>query len=78
MIDDPIVAEVRAARDRHAAKFNYDLDAIYGDLKERERTSGRSYVRYPPRRCSSRPDGAGIPDTGPSRHVESARAAGQT
>ena len=49
MTDDPIVAEVRKARDEHAAKFNYDLDAIYRDLKEKERMSGRKYVRYQPR-----------------------------
>ena len=49
MNDDPIVAEVRRIRDEHAAQFNYDLDAIYQDLKERERTSGRKYVRYEPR-----------------------------
>jgi hypothetical protein len=52
MIDAPIVAEVRAIRDRHAGHFNYDLDAIYRDLKKREKASGRSYARYPPRRCS--------------------------
>lgn len=44
MTDDPIVAEVRRVRDEHAAKFNYDLDAIYQDMKERERASGRKYV----------------------------------
>lgn len=49
MIDDPIVAEVRRVRQEHAAKFNYDLEAIYRDLKEKEKTSGRKYVRYPPR-----------------------------
>jgi hypothetical protein len=49
MIDDPIVTEVRKVRDRHAAKFNYDLDAIYRDLKQKEKLSGRSYVRFPPR-----------------------------
>ena len=49
MIVAPIVAEVRKARDEHAAKFNYDLDAIFRDLKEKERTSGRKYVRYQPR-----------------------------
>lgn len=49
MINDPIVAEVRKVRDRHAAQFHYDLDAIYCDLKEKERTSGRTYVRYLPR-----------------------------
>ena len=49
MTDDPIVAGVRRVCDEHAAQFNYDLDAIYQDLKERERTSGRKYVRYQPR-----------------------------
>ena len=49
MNDDPIVAEVRRVREEHAAQFNYDLDAIYQDMKERERTSGRKYVRYQPR-----------------------------
>lgn len=55
MIDDPIVAAVRKVRDRRAAKFNYDLDAIYRDLKEQERASGRTYVRYPPRLCEPQP-----------------------
>ncbi len=36
---DPIVEEVRRARDAYAARFNYDLRAIYRDLKERERQS---------------------------------------
>jgi hypothetical protein len=49
MLNDPIVAEVRKVREAHAAKFNYDLDAIYRDLKSKERTSGRKYVRFPPR-----------------------------
>ena len=30
---DPIVEEVRRARDAYAKQFNYDLDAIYRDLK---------------------------------------------
>jgi hypothetical protein len=49
MWTDPIVAEVRQARAEHAAKFHYDLEAICRDLKEKERNSGRTYVRYPPR-----------------------------
>jgi len=44
--EDHIVAEVRAIRDAHAARFHYDLQAIYEDIKERERTSGRTYVRF--------------------------------
>lgn len=49
MIDDPIVAEVRKVRDEHAAKFNYDLDAIFRDIKEKEKSIGRRCVRYQPR-----------------------------
>ena len=46
--DDPIVAEVRRHRREHAAKFNYDIGAIFDDIEERERTSGRVYVRLNP------------------------------
>jgi hypothetical protein len=41
---DPIVDEVRRIRDAHAARFNYDLKAIYQDLKEQEKRSGRVFV----------------------------------
>ena len=37
---DPIVEEVRKVREAHAAKFNYDLRAIYQDLKDRAKQSG--------------------------------------
>ena len=53
MWEDPIVAEVRKIREVHAAKFNYDLLAIYRDLKEQEKRSGRTFFSYPPRRCKS-------------------------
>lgn len=53
MWEDPIVEEVRKARDAHAAKFNYDLQAIYRDLKEQEKQSGRTFVSYPPKRITS-------------------------
>jgi hypothetical protein len=43
-MNDPIVDEVRAARDAHAARFNYDLDAIFRDIKEQEKGSGRKFV----------------------------------
>jgi hypothetical protein len=52
-MNDPIVDEVRRIRDAHAARFNYDLDAIYNDIKERERKSERTFV--PP------PSGAAMP-----------------
>ena len=36
MLNDEIVDEVRAIREAHAAKFAYDLRAIYADLKKSE------------------------------------------
>ncbi len=47
---DPIVAEVRAARDKHAAQFAYDVDAIFKDIKAAQTTSGRKYVCRSPKR----------------------------
>lgn len=46
-MNDPIVEEVRRIRDAHAARFNYDLDAIFADIKEQERKSGRVFVSIP-------------------------------
>jgi hypothetical protein len=43
---DPIVDEVRRARDAYAARFNYDLRAIFRDLKEQEKRSGRKLASY--------------------------------
>ena len=50
MWKDPIVEEVRKVRRRHAAKFNYDLDAICRDLNEQARKSGRRVVSLSPKR----------------------------
>ena len=36
MIEDPVVQEVRRIRQEHAAKFDYDLKAIFADLKRTE------------------------------------------
>jgi hypothetical protein len=44
MWTDEIVQEVRKEREAHAARFNYDLEAIWRDLKEQERQSGRKVV----------------------------------
>ena len=43
---DPIVDEVRRARDAYAARFDYDLRAIYSDLKAQEKRSGHKVVSY--------------------------------
>ncbi len=47
---DPIVEEIRRIRYEHAKKFGFDLDAIFEDLKDKERKSGRKTVILPPRR----------------------------
>lgn len=44
---DPIVAEVRAVRDKHASQFGYDLKKIFRDIKTKQEASGRNYVKYP-------------------------------
>jgi hypothetical protein len=36
MLDDPIVEEVRKARQEYAAKFDYDLRSIFLDIKRQE------------------------------------------
>lgn len=46
---DIIVDEIRRVRQEHAAKFNFDLDAIFDDLKEKERQSERQIVSRAPR-----------------------------
>ncbi len=46
---DPIIAEVRAVRDRHASKFGYDLSRIFRDIKARQEASGQEFVKYPSR-----------------------------
>lgn len=45
---DPIVEEVRKARDAYAKRFNYDLDAIYRDLKAKECQSYYHRSENPP------------------------------
>ncbi len=52
MWEDPIVKEVRQVREAYAARFDYDLLAIYRDLKQQEKNSGRKFVSYAPRRVA--------------------------
>ena len=44
MSDDPIVAEVRAIRDKLAAECDYDVDKIVRRVRQRQAESGREYV----------------------------------
>jgi hypothetical protein len=70
MTDDPIVDEVRQAREAYAAQFDFDLTAIFADLRRRTeeaaRTGAHVVVQPPP---------AG-PVPGNAADVASRRAAG--
>lgn len=46
---DPIIGELHSIRDQHAARFGYDIDAILQDIRDRQETSGREYLRLPTR-----------------------------
>lgn len=46
---DPIVEETRRMKNEYASKFNYDLQAIYQDLKELEKQLPEDrLIRTPP------------------------------
>ena len=45
-MSDPIVDEVRSVREAYAARFNYDLDAIFRDIKDQEKKGGRKFVSF--------------------------------
>ena len=47
---DAIVDETRKAREEHAAKFNYDLNAIFQDLKQKKIHGGRKPISLPARK----------------------------
>ena len=47
---DPVIAEVRAARDGIAAQADYDVGAIFRRIRAMQAESGREYVSYPARR----------------------------
>jgi hypothetical protein len=43
-MSDHILDELRRIRDEHAARFNYDVTAIFRDIKEQERRAGHRFV----------------------------------
>jgi hypothetical protein len=44
MWTDEIVEEIHQIREAYAKSFNYDLDAIFADLRKKEAESGRELV----------------------------------
>lgn len=57
---DPIVEEVRKARDELAAEFGYDIDKIVENARSRQGTDGRAIASFAIRRHGSSEE-----DTGP-------------
>lgn len=46
MIDDPIIEELHRVREEIAAKFNYDLHAMFAHWRAREAEPGRKVVSF--------------------------------
>jgi hypothetical protein len=63
MWNDPIVAEIRAARRRHTDRFFGDVRAICEDIRKREMASGRKFVTFAT--SSSKAMIAPLPASGP-------------
>lgn len=53
MNDDPIVEEVRRVREELAAKFDFNVDAIFADLRKRELQHGDRLVFPKMRSCKT-------------------------
>ena len=49
---DNIIKEIRAVRESYAAKFGYDIRALYEDAKKREGKRGHKVVSLEPRLLS--------------------------
>lgn len=49
MWEDEIVEQTRKLREEYAAKFGFDLDAIYQDLKEKEKQGRQKVVSLKPK-----------------------------
>jgi hypothetical protein len=52
-MQDSIIDEIRHYRDEYAKHFNYDLQAIYRDLKAKQEKSDRKIVSFSPRPVKS-------------------------
>jgi hypothetical protein len=52
MISDPIVEEIRNAREEFARLFNYDLNAMIEEFQRRQTKGGPQTVSFPPKRLA--------------------------
>jgi hypothetical protein len=49
MLSDPIVEEVRRAREEYAKRFNYDLRVIAASLQKQEQQHAERLASFPPK-----------------------------
>ncbi|MFM9903239.1 MAG: hypothetical protein ACKVQJ_01555 [Pyrinomonadaceae bacterium] len=50
MFNDPIVEEVRRVRDKLAARFDYNIEAIVENARKEQEDSGRKTGSFEPRK----------------------------
>ncbi len=50
MYKDEILAEIHKYREEYAKSFNYDLKAIFDDLRKKQIVRGRKVVKLPIKR----------------------------
>lgn len=55
MAKDAIIEEVRRIRQQYAARFDYDLAAIFRDLQARQKRGEFTVVSRKPRRPTAKP-----------------------
>ena len=65
MWEDPIVSEVRQVREKLAARFDFDVSAIFADLRAKQASLGSRLVRLQRRTKAER---ATAPDRDPTPH----------
>ena len=53
---DPIVDEIHKSRKEYAEKFDFDIDAIFEDLRRKQRQSSRKIVSFAERSQTSKTD----------------------
>ncbi|BBD54843.1 MULTISPECIES: hypothetical protein [Planktothrix] len=55
MYKDPILEEIHNYREEYAKSFNYDLKAIFDDLRNKQMASSRKFVKLPINRLTNAP-----------------------
>jgi hypothetical protein len=64
MMEDPIVSEVRRIREQLARQFNFDVHAIFEDLRKRQALVGSRLVRRQRQTKAEQDAAPGPPEAG--------------